>query len=139
MNTITYARLQTDMAYQLNRDIIHHIQNLSLSYSSQTDTAYLVQRINSDSNELITFCMSVMQNIIGNIVILVIPFIIMMTINLIISLFLIGFFILYVIMYILSRNLLYRTNFILKEQRDTFFSKFHDQLKYINFNKTEWN
>ena len=40
MNTITYARLQTDMAYQLNRDIIHHIQNLSLSYSSQTDTAY---------------------------------------------------------------------------------------------------
>lgn len=135
MNTITYARLQTDMAYQLNRDIIHHIQNLSLSYSSQTDTAYLVQRINSDSNELITFCMSVMQNIIGNIVILVIPFIIMMTINLIISLFLIGFFILYVIMYILSRNLLYRTNFILKEQRDTFFSKFHDQLKYINLIK----
>ena len=38
-------------------------------------------------------------------------------------------------MYILSRNLLYRTNFILKEQRDTFFSKFHDQLKYINLIK----
>lgn len=135
INTITYAKLQTNMAYQLNKDVICHIQSLSLSYSSQTDTTYLIQRINSDSNELVTFCMNVMQNIIGNIVMLVIPFTIMITINQKISLFLIFFFILYIIMYILSRNILYRTNFVLKEQKDTFFSKFHEQLKYIGLIK----
>ncbi len=135
MNTIIYAKLQTNMAYELNKDVICHVQNVSLSYSSQVDTTYLVQRINSDSNELVIFCMNVMQNIIGNIAMLVVPFAIMITMNPAISLFLMLFFVLYVIIYMLSRNIFYRTSFVLKEQKDIFFAKFHEQLKYINLIK----
>ena len=135
INAIMYVKLQANMGYQLNKDTIDHVQNLSLSYTNQTDSAYLSKRINTDSSELITFCISILQSIISNSIMIIVPFIIMITINWLISLFLIGFLILYVVLYLASKNILYRTNYILKEHKDTFFSNLYDQLKYVRFIK----
>ena len=130
INSIIYAKLRTTMVYELNKDAINHMQNLSLTHTNMIDNAYLSQRVNSDSNELIVFCIMVLQNIINNITMLIIPLIIMIKINWFISLFLIFFLMLYVVLYLFSRNILFRTNYALKEQKDIFFSKLHEQFKY---------
>lgn len=59
ITSIIYVKTQTQMAYDLNMDAVKHVQNLSLSYSNQQDSAYLSKRTNNDANSLITFCITI--------------------------------------------------------------------------------
>lgn len=61
-----FTKLQTKLAFEFNKDMISHVQKLPLSYISKQDMAYLNQRINNDTNMLMTFCISILQGIIIN-------------------------------------------------------------------------
>ncbi len=135
LSTIIYSKVQLKMSYNLTKDIVHHIQSLSISYTDNINSSYLTQRVNSDSNEIIKFCLSTLQNILGNIMIFIITFSIMLSINIKITLFLIFFFCLYILLYFVSKNALYNSNYKLKEKKDGFFSNIHDQIKYTKLIK----
>ena len=76
--SIIYVRMHTATSYKLGMDIVKHVQNLSLNYANKNDSAYLSSRISADSNELIKFSLSVVQNVIANTVMIIVPFIVML-------------------------------------------------------------
>ena len=81
IQAILNTKLQMNAAYYLNKYAIFHVQNMSVSYIDNTEVAYLHQIINGDANTLISFCLTVIQNIISFFVALVIPLIIMCSID----------------------------------------------------------
>lgn len=126
-----YIKLQTRLGFELNRDILIHIQQLPISYIKDQDTAYLSQRINNDSNTVMTFCISVIQNIIINAVTVVLSFGVVFVFNPIIAIALFALIPCYFIAYRLFKNLLFKSGFDLKERQSEFFGKLYEQLSHI--------
>jgi len=135
ITSIMYIKIKTKMSYDLNGDAIKHIQNSSLSYINQNNSVYLNHRVNLDANEIITFCITIMQSIATNVVMLIVPFAILLYMNPLMALALTGFLILYVILYFTFKNPLYKSNLALKEFQNKFFSSLFEQLKYIKLIK----
>jgi len=133
--SIMYVKMHTQMGYNFNMDTVEHIQGLSLSYAINQDSAYLSQRISGDTNSLIMFCLSILQNIIKNILLLVIPFVILLTMNWFIAAMMIGFLVVYIAIYFLFRKSIYSASLVLKEARNKFTPKLIEQLKHIKFIK----
>lgn len=132
---IIYIKMQTNMSYELNYDTILHVQNLSLSFINNSDTSYLNQSINSDSNELIKFCITIMQSIITNLVMIFVPFIILLTINWLMAMILMVFLVLYIMLNFAFKNSLFKASFALKESQSKHFSSLYEHFMYIKLIK----
>jgi len=137
--SIMRVKMSIQMSYSLNRNAVRHIQNLSLSYINNKDSAYLNQRINSDSGSLIGFCISVMQSIITNIILLIVPFILLLSMNWFVAILLAGFLVLYAGLYVLFKKPLYKASFASLEAYNKFFAGIFEQLKYVKFIKVNAN
>ena len=131
-----YTKVQTKSGYAVNSDTLKHIQKLSMSFIDNTETGYLIQRINNDSNEVIIFSIGIIINVCVNLITLTLSFMLLLHINTVLAvalLFLIG---LYWVIYKLFKKPLYRRNLELKEQQAKFFSKLLEQLTKLRFFKT---
>jgi len=135
ITSIMNVKMQTQMSYDFNIDVIKHIQELSLSYIDSKDVAYLGQRVGIDSSGLIGFCIKVLQDFITNIILLIIPFMLILSMNWIISVLLIGFLVIYVAVYSAFKKPIHTASFVLKEAQAKFFSRLYEQLKYIKIIK----
>ena len=133
--SMLYTRLLAQMAYGLNSSTITHIQNLSMTFSSKQDSAYINNRVNSDSNSLIAFCINILQNVLINAAMLIVPFFILFSMNGIISILMMGFLIIYIILYTVFKKPLYCAGFALKEAQSRLMSALLEQLKYIKIIK----
>ena len=80
-----YIKLQTTISYELNKSALAHLQRVSYSFVKNQDTAALNQRINNDSNALITFYISLCQNIVINVITVFIGFAIIASFNMILA------------------------------------------------------
>lgn len=127
--------LQTKIGFELNRDIIAHVQRLSLSFLKERDTAYLNQRINNDSNAIVSFCVGVIQNILINAVTIVVPFILLINMNKPIALILFGLILIYFLSYWLFKKPLFRASYDIKETQSEYFGKLYEQISNIPFLK----
>jgi len=136
LSTILYINMQLDMGNELNRDAISHIQGLSLTYTNQVDTAYLNQSVNNDSNGLIIFCITIIQNIIVNIITIVVPFIILLFMNAMIAIVFLSFVILYVFVYKAFKKTLHQVSFEFRESQSHFFASLYEQFQHIKLIKT---
>lgn len=131
MNNKLYISLQTRMGFQLNRDVISHIQHLPLSYIEKHDTAYLNQQISADANSLTTFCINILQNVVINLITILLSFIVVFCFSPTIS---ISIFILipsYFLVYRFLKKILFSRSYDFKESQSAFFSKLYEQLAYI--------
>ena len=133
--SMMYVKMHTQMGYNFNMDIVGHVQGLSLSYANNQNSAYLSQRISGDTNSLIIFCITVMQNILTNVILLVTPFIILLAMDWFIAVMMIGFLVIYITIYFIFRKSIYNASLALKEAQNKFFPKLMEQLKYIKFIK----
>lgn len=134
--SVIYTKMQVKMGFDLNITVIKHIQTLSLSFINQKDGMYLNQRLNGDSYHLITFCLSILQNVITNVILFVVPFAILLLINWFITVLMISFILIYIILYLALKEWIYKTGYIFRESQAKFFSKLYEQLKYIKLIKT---
>jgi len=132
--SLIYVRLQTEMGYRFNMNVIKHIQNSSLSFIKH-DSAYLNQRIYGDTNSLIVFCITILKSVISNSVVLIVPFFILLAINWPIAIILMVFLGLYIILYIAFKDTLYKVVHTFKEQQNKLFSSLYEQLKYVKLIK----
>ena len=130
-----HTEMQLTMGYELNLDIVRHIQNLSLTHVDKNNNSYLTQRINNDSNELIAFCITTLQNIIINFVLLIVLFVILSTINLIISGLLFIFLLIFLVLHFMCKKPIRKTNLTYKENQNKFFSTLYGQLFYLKLVK----
>ena len=133
--SVIYIKMQARMGYDFNKAVITHVQRLSLSFINNSDTAYLNQIINNDTNALIIFCITVVQNFITNLLYLAIPLVISFKINSLITMLLMVFVIIYLFLFIIFKKPLYTVNMRMKEGQSKFFSKLHEQFQLIRFIK----
>ncbi|MCL2400738.1 MAG: ABC transporter ATP-binding protein/permease [Defluviitaleaceae bacterium] len=131
ITSVMYIKVQSDISYSLNMDTIKHLQNLSLSYTNNKDSANLNQRVNIDAVEVITFSINLLSQFITNLVLLFIPFFILLTMNIVVTFLLVGFLLIYAALYFIFKKPLYNANFALKESYNNFFASLYEQLKYI--------
>ena len=130
-----YTKLQINIVYELSRDIIQHIQQLPISYSTMNDTAYLSQRINTDTSAVITFCIGIIQNILINSLMFTVPLVMLLSFNISIAFVLIILIIVYLITYNLFKKPLFKNSYEYREKQSVFFNKLHEQLLHIKFIK----
>jgi len=125
------TKMHYQISYELNSDIVDHIQNLSLSYTNQNEGAYLGQRVNGDSSEVVAFSLTILQNLIANTVMLIAPLVILLHINHFITFLLLGFFAVYIALYFVFKEPLYKASLANKESQNKFFAKLFEQLRHI--------
>lgn len=126
-----YISLQTRMGFELNRDVISHIQHLPLSYIETQDTAYLNQKINNDSNALMTFSISIIQSIVINFVTILLSFGVVYVFDPLIAISLFILIPCYFIAYQILKKRLFASSFCLKEKQSEYFGKLFEQLSHI--------
>jgi len=137
ITAIMYVKMQIKMNYNFNRDVIEHMQGLSLSYINKNDSAYLSQRVNQDTGSLVTFCVSVLQNVVINVVMFAVPFVVLLTMHSLMALLMMSFVVLYAILYIAFMKPLYKAGFAFKEAQAKFFSRLMEQLKHVKLIKID--
>lgn len=135
LSAYIYIKLQTKSGYALNKHVINHLQNVSMSHFINTDTAYLNQRINNDSTSIIVFCISVIINVAVNAVTFVFAVILLIRINYKIALILFILLIIYILTYAIFKRPLYQKSFEVKEAQASFFSRLNEQLFNVKFIK----
>jgi len=136
ITTIMYTKITAKMSHDLNMDTIKHVQGLSLSYINQKDSAYLSQRLGTDAGNMIVFSISLVQSILTNVVMLIVPFAILLTMNWFVVVLMVSFLAVYTALYFAFKKSLYNAGFAFREAQAKFFSKLHEQLKYIKTIKT---
>lgn len=134
-----YIYLQTKLGYELNCDMIAHVHKLRLSYLEKQDTAYLNQRINNDSNALMAFCISIVQNIAIQSVTLLVSVATIFSFDTIIATVLFVQIPIYFVIYGLLKKYIFSASFLLKEQQANFFGKLYEQFVYIKLLKIHSN
>lgn len=126
-----HTYLQTKIGFELNRDIILHIQNLPLSYIEQNNTASLNQRINYDSNALISFCIDFFQNILVHTLTIIFSLLLIYSFNTTIAITLSVFIPIYICLYYFLKKNIYSSSFDLKEKQAIYFGELYTQLSHI--------
>ncbi len=135
LSTIIYTKVQSNIAFEINRDVLLHIKDLSLLFFENTSSVYLNQRVNQDSNIISVFCIHITKNVIVNILMFIVPFYLMTMYNKGITIILLIIVIIYIIIYSLCKKPLYNRNLIFKETQNLFFTKLNEQISQIRFIK----
>ena len=81
IKNLIFIKISSYSAINLNIDIIKHIHQVPIRFISSMNSAYLNHRINTDSNEIINFTLSLYSNFIQSLLILTISSIILISIN----------------------------------------------------------
>lgn len=129
--SMIYTRMQVKMGYELNMDVISHVQKLSLSFLGNQERAYLNHRINDDCYALVTFCITTLRDLIINTATVVIPVIILFSLNKMILLIMCGFISLYIVVYHTMKKKMYNAGVAYREGLAKFSASRLEQLKHI--------
>lgn len=117
-----YLYLETYAVYAFNMKIIKRLYKVSYTNICREDPVVINQKINSDCNIIINFCISFFRDFISNIFNLILIGIIIiyqLPILGIVLFILVG---LYIIVYILSKRKIYKTSLQVKEKQTEFFA-----------------
>lgn len=126
-----YIKLQTTISYELNKSALAHLQRVSYSFVKNQDTAALNQRINNDSNVLITFYISLCQNIVINVITVFIGFAIIASFNMILAEVLFVLIPCYSLAYSIFKQKLFDRGLKLKQSQTDYFSRLNEQISFI--------
>lgn len=132
---IIYTKTQTKIAHGFSQDIIEHTHKTSLSFINKNDTNYLSQVINGDTNMLVIFCISIVQNFILNGIHLILPTIILFNLNPSVAGVLMIFLVLYILIYKKFKNPLFARSMSHRIAQNKYFATLMEQLKFTKFIK----
>lgn len=130
-----YINIQTIMSYNLNKDVLRHLNKVDILEIQSYDSTYLTQRINNDCNSIMIFSISILQDFVINLIKLIIPIIIIWSINHIFTIITIVGSSLYLLIYILFKKILYKLNYEFIEDKSMYFNELGKQIKHIRFIK----
>ena len=135
IRNMLYTDLQMKMAYRFNSDVIRHIQDIDLLISSKMEPSYLSQQVNIDTNEIIIFVLTFLQNSIGSCLDLIIPTIILIDLDRRLSIVMGIVIIIYIFYYLIFKEKIYVYNQKFKKSQSAFFTKIYEQFNSIKFIK----
>lgn len=111
--------------------LILNLLNRRNSFVKNQDTAALNQRINNDSNALITFYISLCQNIVINVITVFIGFAIIASFNMILAEVLFVLIPCYSLAYSIFKQKLFDRGLKLKQSQTDYFSRLNEQISFI--------
>lgn len=126
--SIIETKLIIQLTYNLNYQIINHLQKVSLISFNQQNIPYLNQRINTDCNVVINFYISLIRNIIMNVLSITLCLGVILSINSIICFLIVFFIILYIILFRFMKSPLSKAKERYKEISAFYFSMLQEQL-----------
>ncbi len=132
-----YTYLATKIEYEMNRSVIHHIQNLDISFLSNQNYARLSQQINTDVNSLVIFFFDILQNSLINILKFIVSLYLLYRINRQILFLLLIILFVYVLIFVWIKPKLYKSIYKVKETQVEFFSEIYKQLHFFKFIKAQ--
>lgn len=121
ISNIIYTIMQSRIVFAINREILLYVKDLSLLFFENTNSAYLSQRINQDSNVVSVFCIQLIKNIIINVLMFIVPLYLIILYNKSVIIILIIISIIYSVTYLLCKKPLYHRNLAFKETQNLFF------------------
>lgn len=130
-------KVSSKISYEINKDVLFHIEKVSIFFFYKNSAAYINQRINSDSNVISNFIITGLRDIIINIAMFIVSFIILCNINSKIAFILIILVPVYAIIYFVFRKRIYKVNYEFKETQNLFFSEMNmhlDNIKIVKIN-----
>lgn len=130
-----YVKIQTKAMVDLNFYVLNHVIKLPVLYFKNMDSAYLTQRINADSNAVISFVLGNSLTILTNGLTIIFLMYLSIRINRKLTLILIPLIPVYLFLYFIFRKPLYKQGYDLKEKQSKFFSKMNEYLQNINLVK----
>ncbi len=135
INNYTSTKLQSNLVFDLNFDIIKYVKKLPINFFDNIDSVYLNQRINSDCNTIVNYFISLIIHSTVQVISLIIILIILK--NKSIELFYLSIISMpiYVLMYMIFEKRLYRVSLEFKEKQNKFFSMMNKQLSNIPYIK----
>lgn len=129
------VKLNTEIAFSLNKNIISHLQKLPLTFLDSQNIAYLNQRVNTDSNNIVTFWLSLLTGILINSISLIISIYIILKTNIWMTLFIILLMIIYYLLYKFSKIIIQKIILEQKEANDRYISALQEQLSKVKLIK----
>ena len=126
-----YIYIQSQSAYEFNKDINVHVWNIPLLESSKYDCAYLADRINNDTNSMVIFSINVIQTVCSTIISVIVSSMFMIKLDKTIFLIAVIASVLYSSIYILLRKKIYIINRLLMDSKSRFSSRIYEQLVNI--------
>jgi ABC-type bacteriocin/lantibiotic exporter with double-glycine peptidase domain len=135
INSIKHAKLQANMVFDINFEVIKHVKKLPISFFKDKDSVYLNQRINEDSNEIVNFMLSFIINLVTYVTSFIVVFYILVKKNVFLSIFVLFSIPLYLLLYYLFEKKLYKSTMDYKEKQNRFISYLNRQLSNISYIK----
>lgn len=131
INNINMTKLSLKMAFKLNNDLLNHVKKVNILRIQKYDSAYLTQRINNDSNALITFFINNYLSIFIKGLTCIFSIYMIGKIDIKLVCVLILFIPLYSAIYVYLKKPLLNNNIIFKEAQGHFFAASNEQLRDI--------
>ncbi|WP_419743367.1 ATP-binding cassette domain-containing protein [Paraclostridium dentum] len=135
LNNIIYPKLQANMVFDINFEVIKHVKKLPISFFNKIDPVYLNQRINGDSNEVTNFIISLIIKVTTQCISFIIVFCILTKKNIFLSIFVLSNIPLYLLLYKVFEKKLYETTLDYKEKQNKFISYMNRQLSNLSYVK----
>lgn len=125
--------IKARMSYDLNKNVLFKIQEYPLLQINKIDPVYVNQRINADSNIVMSFVISFLEKCLVNTVTILLVFGYIATIDMQLGILLLILCFSYLILFNLMKNKLKNTKNKLKENSVKYYSALQNQIANIKF------
>lgn len=125
------TKLNGNIVFNLSYKIYIHLKKVPLQFYEKYESSYLSTRINDDCNNVVDFFMGNCVNIITNMLTIIFSLYIIYRIDIILAIVFIATLPLYIIIYSVFRTKLFKSNYIMMEKRNNYFSLMTEQFRII--------
>jgi len=129
------AKLNSRVSFNVQFGVIEHLKRLPMHYFSDKDSAYINQRVSSDSENVTRFVLGSVIGILSTILTLSFSLGIMFYLDFKLTLMASVIFPVYIFIYLKFRQPLYKLGYQLAEESDGFFARINKQLGNIKLIK----
>lgn len=131
-----YTKLLIKLSYDVNKDVVSHLQKVSALFFTEKNVSYLNQRINNDSNTVISFYLQTIESILINSIKIIFPFAYLALTNRYVVAIAVGAILFLFSGYKHLRGYVFKCGYDYKEKQSLYFSKLNEQLENLRFVKS---
>lgn len=135
IKNIIAAKLHANISFYMNYDLIEHLKQLPIHYFADKNSAYLNQRVSSDSENATTFILDGMTGLFNTILTFFFSLSIIYFLNFKLLLIICFMFPIYIYIYFKFKQPLYDLNYKYLEEQNKFYSGINKQLSNIKLVK----
>lgn len=128
---ILRLKITSDISFRILNEEIKHLQRVEFLKLINIDSAYLSQRINEDSNQLVTFFVDNIVRVFSDFAMLIGGLYLIARLNFKFFFVIFILILFQIITYISSKNIIYKKSTQIKENQNRYFETINEQLLYL--------